>query len=435
MPWFGSMLLIFMTLVILVVIGMPVGFAVGLVGVIGVFFVSGFSTLLGDIPLLYVSNLTIYSLIAIPLFVLLVEFAAEGGISQKLCDVSIKIMGRLPGGLAVACTVAGAVFGAISGASSVASIVVADMFLPEAMNRNYDKSFIIGTIAAAGTLSLIIPPSFVLIVFGIVAGVSIGDLFMATVIPGIICTTLFVIFIAFRAARNPYLAPVPPPVPWKEKIRAVGRGWEIALLIFIILGGVYWGVTTVTEVAAVGCLGALIITVAYRRLTLSKASAALKKSSEICGFFFMLFIGAFFFQHLLIYLQIPQHITTWVAELNLSSLETVLAMQILCFALGTFMDTSALLLIMVPLFLPSLKAQGVDLVWLGVSLNMVAMMASICPPMGINNLVLQNQGKPYGITLGQILRGSWPFMFLILITLVLTMAWHPLATWLPGIIK
>ena len=432
MPWFGSMILVFMFLVILVVLGMPIGFAVGLVGVVGAIFVSGFGISLHNISTFYISNMTNYPIIAIPLFILLVELAAEGGITHKLCDVSLKILGRFPGGLAVACTVAGAVFGAISGAASVAAVVMADMFLPDAMQRNYNKSFIIGVIAASGTLSLVIPPSFVLIVYGIVAQVSIGKLFMATIIPGVITTVLFVTYIVIRAIRDPSLCPPPPHVPWKERIRVVAGGWEIGVIIFIVLGGVYWGITTVTETAAVGCFVAFVISLALRRLNFTSASAALKRATEICGFFFVLFVGAFFFQHLLIALEIPQHITTWFADLNLSAFQTILVMLLLCFLLGSFMDTSALLFIMVPLFLPTLKAQEVDLIWLGITINLVAMMASILPPMGVNLLVLQNPGKPHGITLGPIIRGAWPFMFLIAITLVLVMVWHPLITWLPS---
>ena len=147
----------------------------------------------------------------------------------------------------------------------------------------------------------------------------------------------------------------------------------------------------------------------------------------------MLLIGAVFFQHLLIFLEIPQEITTWVADQNLSSFQTVVAMLVLCFALGTFLDTpSVILFIVIPLFLPTLRSQGVDLIWLGVLINLVSMMASLCPPMGVNLLVLQNPGKIYGITLGNIIRGSVPFMGLILITIILVMAWHPLATWLPS---
>lgn len=432
LPWGVSGAIVLTALIVLLAIGVPIGFSLGLVAVTGLIMVNGLDSTLSDIAVKSYSEVTNYVFIAFPLFVLMAEFMSQGGVGKRMIDMTQKTLGRLPGSLALVSIGASTIFAAVCGSAAVGAVAISDLLLPECMQRKYDKTLIAGTIAAGGTLSILIPPSFMLILWGIIAEVSIGELFVAGIIPGIIVAVVFSGYIIFRSVRNPSLCPMAPETTWKEKGKALVGGWEIAVIIIVVLGGIYSGIATVTEVASLGALSALILALAHRSLSLPNMIEAFKRSGELIGFFVIIFIGAELFKHLLTYLEVPQGIATTVVDLDLSPIVLVIVIQLIFFILGCFMDAPSVTLITLPLFLSSLQVMDIDLIWLGIVVTISAMMANITPPVGFSLFILKGVGEQYGITFGQIVRGSAPFIALLTFIIALLLAFPPLTTWLPN---
>lgn len=433
MHWSVDWLIIFASLIILFVIGMPIGFSMILVSLVGLMLTAGLDYVLNMSPVIVYTKATPYVFICIPLFVLMTEFMTHGGISTKLIDISYKLMGRIPGSLAVAAVAASTVFGAMCTSTVIGAMIMGDMLFPETTKRNYDKSLMAGAIAAGGTLSVLIPPSGTFILWGIIAGVGVGDLFIAGIVPGILAAAIFMTYIVIRAKRNPALAPMVPASPWKEKAMAVVSGWDILLLIVVILGGIYGGYFTVVEMSAIGALAALIIGLVHGELfSLSKIYFCFKRSAEMVGSFIVLLMGAFLLINLMSYLEIPQSLADVAVDADLSADVLILVVMVMFFLLGMFIDAASVMLITLPLFLPTLRLLEVDLLWLGVIVTLNAMIATLTPPVGLNLFIIQAVGRPHGISFSDVARGSVPFIILLFIVVGLVWAFPSLATWLPS---
>lgn len=433
MHWALSCLLIVVALLTMFAMGVPIGFAMGLVGLGGLLLTDGFEYVIDVAASVTYQKVTPYIFVTLPCFILMTEIMAHGGISNKLVEMAHKTMGRFPGSLAVVTIIASTIFGAISGAAAIGALTVSDMLLPECMKRNYDKSLISGAIAAGGTLSIVIPPSFMFILWAIIADVSIGEQFMAGVIPGIIIAILFIIYIVVRAKRNPALAPSPSvTLSNKEKVVALLKGWQVGLIIFVVIYGVYSGVATVTEVSGVAAATAFILALVHRSLSISGIYHSLKRTAEMLAFFVMLIVGAYLLIHLMGYLEIPQNIAEWVIDHKLSAIQLVIVTQVIFFILGMFIDAGSVMLITLPLFLPSLNELEVDLIWLGVIIGISCMIANITPPVGLNLFIIQGVGKSHGITLEHIIRGVIPFILIMVLGMIIVFAIPSLATWLPS---
>jgi len=432
MPWAASGILIFSVLVLLLLAGIPIAFAMVVLGITGLLFTEGLDGTLNFVNTQVFHYASRYTFLAFPLFAILVEILTHTGLSSKLIDIAQKTMGRLPGGLAVVCVGASTIFGAVCGSTLVGTMVMTDTLLPECTKQNYDRSFIAGTLAAGGNLSALIPPSFLLIFWGIIAEISIGDLFMAGIVPGIIIATLFIIYIIIKAKRNPEMAPPPPRYKRREAAISILKGWDLVVIIFVLLYGIYFGVANLTEIAAVTTAFAVIITVAERRLNVSVLYAALRRAAEMVGSIIFILIGVGVFMLLLNDLRIPYEIASWVNDANMSPVLLVIVVQILFFVLGMFIDPMSLILICLPLFLPALKAADVDLLWLGIVVSISCMIANLTPPVGFNLFIVQGAGAPYGLKFTEVVRGSIPFILLMIIGMALVIAIPSLATWLPS---
>lgn len=432
MPWQLSWFLIFAALIILFSIGVPIGFAMVAVAMAGLFLSAGFDYVL-DITAFYTyRRATPYVFICIPMFVLMTEFMTHGGISTKLIDMSQKLIGRVPGSLAVVAIVASTVFGACCSSTVLGAMIMSEMILPESSKRNYDNSLIAGTIAAGGTLSVLIPPSGTLILWGIIAQVGVDRLFIAGILPGLLAATVFIAYIVIRAIRNPALAPPVPAVPMKEQLLAIAKGWDIILLIVVVLGGIYAGVADVVEISAVGAIFALIIGLFHRKLNLSTIFASLTRTATMVASFIVLIIGAFLLINLMSYLRIPFNLSEFFIDANLSPTILVIAIMVMFFVLGMFIDSASVLLITLPLFYESLVALNVDLVWLGIIVTLNAMIATLTPPVGLNLFVIQTVGKRYGVSFTTVVRGSLPFIGLLALVMVIVWIFPSIATWLPS---
>ncbi len=430
--WLLSAIIVFGLLIFLFAIGMPVGYALGFVTVSILLLTQGPTYVTHMMTSYAYTELSQFLFICFPLFILMTEIMAHGGISRRLVEIAHKVMGRFPGSLAAVAVMASAVFGAVSGAAAIGVITISDLLLPETMNRNYDKSLIAGAIAAGGTLSFIIPPSFMLILWGIISGESIERLFMGGVIPGIMITIMFVIYIVIKTKRNPDLAPLPLPTSTREKMVALVKGWDIALIIVVVIGGVYSGISTVTEIAGVAAFAALLIALAHRELNPKKMMIALGRTAELMAVFFIIILGAYFLIHLLGVLEIPRSVTEWVTSADLSATQLVIVVMVLFFILGMFIEAGSVMLIVLPLFLDSLNDLGVDLTWLGILVAMSCMIAELTPPVGFSLFVIQAVGRPHGINFEQIVRGVIPYIFMLIFAIALVIAVPEIATWLPS---
>lgn len=426
-----------LALVALFAIGVPIGFAMALVAVLTLMFTAGagLGYVIDVIPNIAYGQVTSYVFVCFPLFILMTEFMAFGQISKRLVSIAHKTMGRIPGSLAVVTVVTSTVFGAISGSAAIGAMAVSDMMIPETMERKYDKSLISGAIAAGGNLSIIIPPSFTFIIWGIISEESIGDLFMAGIMPGLLIVSMFIVYIMIRAKRNPALAPMPEPTSTKEKAIELLKGWDVALIIFIIIGGVYSGFATITEIAAVAAFATLIVTIVHRTMTISNFISAVKRAASMTCFFIIILIGAYAMIHAMGYMEIPQNITEWVVDADLSPVLLILAIQLLFFILGMFIDPGSVIMISLPLFIPALNALDINLIWLGVILAINSMIANLTPPVGINLYIVQGVGKSYGVSFGHVVRGTVPFILIMLVAMVLVIAFPGIATWLPSVIN
>lgn len=431
-PWLLSWLLIFAVLLTLFAMGMPVGFAMGLVAAVGLIFSAGLDYVIDLLTNFTYVKISPYIFVCFPLFILMTEIMAHGGISRRLVDLAHKTMGRFPGSLAAVAVVAGAIFGAISGAAAIGVITISDMLLPECMKRGYDKRLIAGAIAAGGTLSFIIPPSFMFILWGIIADVPIGDMFMAGIIPGIMISSMFVVYIVIKAKRNPTLAPMPPSTTTVEKLWAIAQGWQIVLIIVVVIGGVYSGFATVTEISAVAAVTALLIAAVNRELSPRSLIDSFGRTAGLIASFIMIIVGAFLLVHLLNYLEIPYNVSRWVVDAELSSVQLIIAVLLLFFVLGMFIEAGSVMLITTPLFLDSLNRLDVDLIWLGVLIGISCMIAELTPPVGFSLFILQGVGRPHGINFEHIVRGIIPFILILILALAIIILIPGIATWLPS---
>lgn len=435
LPWSLSLLLIIIVLFSLFAMGMPIGFAMVFVSVVGLLLTDGLDPVLNTITNIAVTRIKIHLFIAIPLFVLMSELMLHSGMSGKLIDIAHKLMGRIPGSLAVVTIAASTVFGAMCASVVLGAMVMGETLLPETTKRNYDNGLVSGAIAAGDTLSILIPPSGFFILWGIIAGVSIEDLFMAGIIPGILAALFFIAYIVIRAKRNPALAPMVPAVPMREKVIAVLKGWDIILFIIILLGGIYRGIATVAEIGAVGVITVFLIGLIHRSLSLSKIYFALRRTVEMIASVMIILIGAYLFIYFLNYLEIPDHVTSLAVDKNLTALQLVIVVQLIFFLLGFFIEASSVMLFTLPLFLPVLKQLEVDLLWLGVIVTINSMIASLTPPVGFSLFIIQAVGRPFGITFTQIARGVIPYILILIFLMALLFAFPSLVTWLPSTMK
>ena len=432
MPWQLSWFLIFALLIALFCIGVPIGFAMVVVAMAGLFLSDGFNSLLDVLGFYTYHKATPYVFICIPMFVLMTEFMTHGGISTKLIDMAHKLIGRVPGSLAVVTVVASTVFGACCSSTVLGAMIMSEMILPETTKRNYDNSLIAGTIAAGGTLSVLIPPSGTLILWGIIAKQPVDKLFIAGIIPGILAAAVFITYIVIRAIRNPALAPPVPAVPLKEQLLSIAKGWDIIILIVVVLGGIYAGVADVVEISAVGALIALIIGLFHRKLNFSNIYTSLTRTGSMVASFIILIIGAFLLINLMSILRIPTHLSEYFLDANLSATVLVIAIMLMFFILGMFIDSASVLLITLPLFLESLEALNVNLIWLGIIVTLNAMIATLTPPVGLNLFVIQTVGKRYGVNFTTVVRGSLPFIGLLFVVMLIVWIFPSIATWLPS---
>ncbi len=419
----------FIVMVATIFLRVPVAIALGMVGTIGYAALNGWSQslqVLGRVPLTFASA---YDLSVVPLFVLMGVIAADSGMARDLFrSINIMFSGRR-GTLATATVAACAALGAVSGSSVAMVATMSHVAVPEMRRAKYDERLALGAVVAGGTLGILIPPSVMLIFYGLTAVQSIPQLFAAGMIPGLLLAALQICVIKTATWFAPHWAPPSPRSPWRERLHASLGMWKLLFIFLLSIGGIYAGWFSPTEAAAVGTFVTIVIAALSGQLTLRQLSESVIESSRTTAMLFFILLGAIMFSYFIVQTQIATNLATWVVSLNLPPTAVMVIIVLFYIVLGTFLESLTMILVTVPVFAPLAQSLGYDLVWFGVLLVVLIEAGLIHPPMGMNLFVLQSQLPD--AKLGQMYIGSAMFLVANAILIALLIAWPDIALWLP----
>ena len=422
-------------MVIIFLTRMPVAFVMALVGYVGfsimVSFKGGLALLSRNVYEVFSS----YGLTTIPLFVLMGQLAFNSGISRRLYDAAFKYLGSIRGGLAMATVSACTAFGAVCGSSPATAATMATVGLPEMKRYNYANELATGSVASGGGLGMIMPPSIVLIVYGILTEQSIGKLFVAGIVPAILVTILFIISIYIRCRRNPAQGPPGEKFSWGERLRSLWYMSETLAVFILVIGGLFFGIFTPTEAAAVGAFGVLALSVLRRQLTWQGFVKSLYETLRTSCMVMMLITGAVIFGKFLAVTRIPFNIATWVGGFDLPPYMIMGIIVLIYFLGGCFMDALAFVMLTVPVFFPLVSSLGYDPIWFGIIIVMVTEMGVITPPVGINVYVVFGVARSVigEIPLETIFKGIFPFLLAVIAGVIILIAFPQLILFLPNL--
>jgi tripartite ATP-independent transporter DctM subunit len=364
------------------------------------------------------------------MFILMGTLAFYTGISRRLYDAGYTMFGRLPGGLAISTIAACAMFSAICGSTNATAAAMGRVSLPEMRRYKYDDALATGCVAAAGSLGILIPPSTIFLVYGIMTENSIGKLFISGVIPGIILATLFAVTVLIITIRNPKLAPPGGPTTWKEKIQGMTGIIETLVLFLLVILGIFLGWFSPTYAASAGTAGVIIIGLVRRQLTWQGFLNGVKDAIRINCFIMVIVAGAFVFGHFLTVTNIPTMLVNWVEAMHMNKYLVLIAVIAIYFVISMFMDELALITLTIPIFYPLILSVGWDPIWFGVIMVVLVEMGVIAPPVGINVFVIH--GVAEGVPITTIYKGIFPFLACMFVLAILLMVFPILATWLPS---
>jgi C4-dicarboxylate transporter, DctM subunit len=374
-----------------------------------------------------------YTLSVIPLFILMGNFVARAGLAHELFAAAYAFIGHVRGGLAHATVAACAGFGAICGSSIATAATMSKVAYPSMKKLGYSDSLSCGVMAAGGTLGIMIPPSTIMVIYGIITETNIGKLFAAGVLPGLLTASLLMGAIWLMTLHDPEHAPAGQRTSWPDRWKALRSIWGVALLVVVVLGGIYGGFFTATEGAGFGAAGAFLFAWARRRLTWAILFQVLVESARTTAMLFALLIAATIFANFVNFTTMPGDLKAWITGLGLSPIMIITAMMFIYVVLGTVMEELTMVLLTIPLFFPIVTSLGFDPVWFGVLIVMIVQIGLISPPVGMNLFVL-NSLLP-GVGLGAIFRGCWPFVLVMIVVLGLLIAFPQLSLWLPSLMK
>lgn len=420
-------------LLILLFSGMLIGVVLAVLGFLGMAVLFGPGAGFGLFKTVPFSMTASYSLCVIPFFILMGELCFHAGLSEKLYRVTYKWVGHLRGGLSMATVLACGAFSAVSGSSLATAATMGAVSLPEMKRYKYAETLATGSIAAGGTIGILIPPSVILIIYGILVEVSIAELFFAGVIPGLISLLYYVIAINIWTRLNPKVGPPGPVSGFGEKVRSLKDTWEVLCLFLLIMGGIYGGLFTPTEAGAIGASGALLFGVIRRRLSWKNLYDSLLATGRTTSMAFLVVIGTAIYGYFLTSTQLPMELANFVIGLEVPPYVILLAIITVCFALGCVMGTLPLVFITVPIFAPVVETLGYDLIWFGVIVVVVSEIGLITPPVGMNVFIMK--GVAGDVPLGTIFRGIFPFLIADFARLVTLIAFPALTLFLPQLLR
>jgi C4-dicarboxylate transporter DctM subunit len=423
----------FAVMLALILVRVPIAAAMAIVGVGGSAALAGWPAALSTLRQGPFERASSYTLVVVPLFLLMGYLAAQAGLSQNLFRAANVWLGHWRGGLAMATVGACAGFAAICGSSVATGAAMCAVALPEMRRYRYADSLSTGSIAAGGTLGIMIPPSIIFVLYGILTEQSIGKLLMAGILPGLVETGLFIVAIAAVTALWPALGAAGPRSAWPERLAALRDIWEVGVLFLIVIGGIYLGLATPAESAAFGAVGALLFGFLKRRLTWPRLLAALDQTVRTTAMVFFIIIGADLFNYFMALSQMPMRLAAWLSHLEVAPVVVLWTIIVTYIVLGALMDELAMILLTVPIFFPVVTGVGYDPIWFGVIIVVVVQMGLIAPPIGLNVFVIGGMARD--VPLATIYRGVLPFLAMQVVLLVLLTLWPRLALILPSTMK
>ena len=428
-----DLLLPFIALLIFFVLGIPIAFSLGTAGIIGILLITGdLKVLMSMVGLVTFDAVASYVLSAVPMFILMAFLSSSGGLATDMYRTAQDWTSNIRGGVAIGTVFACGIFGAMSGASLAAASVMSEIAIPNMRRLGYSEVLTGGVVSIGATLDILIPPSVLFVIYGIMTNTSIGKLLLAGVVPGITLGILLILCILIWVVVRPQDAPKTERVSWSERWRSLYRIWPCILLIFIVMGLLYAGVATPTEVAGLGAFFAGLIGVILRRLTWTGALQAFRTTIRISAMIFMILIGAFVFGYFMTLSGIPQKVIEAVYAMNLNRWIVMIAICISYFIFSMFMDELPLMLLYLQITFPLITRLGFDPIWYGVVMAIMVMMGFVFPPVGLICFVVSSAGK---IELAKVYKGSSILIIAIIMTLGLVMIFPEIALWLPASMK
>ena len=418
-------------LFLLLIIGMPIGFSLAFVGFWGISFITDIFVALPTLLRSFYGTFTTYSFTVIPLFVIMGELASVSGLSQGIYTVADKWLRRLPGGLGIATIVACSGFAAICGSSVATAATLGRVALPEMEKYGYDIRLSTGSVAAGGTLGFLIPPSIGFVVYGILTEQSIGKLLMSGFLPGFLLAFAYVFIIVAWVVIRPQSAPSnPEAVPFLEKIRSLKSVWELIVVFFLVMGGIYLGFFTPTEAGAVGAFFLFIVTIIRKKMTWPSLLEAMTSTTRISVMIFMILAGAYVFTYFMALTMIPMNLSLYISGLALSKYAILAIILIGYLILGCFLDATSMMVLTLPVIFPTILKLGFNPIWFGVISVLMMEAGLITPPLGLNIFVISGVAE---IPMGTVFKGAIFFLFAIFAVVVLVVAFPQIALFLPGI--
>ncbi len=419
----------FIGMFVLLFVGVPIGFAMAIAGLAGIGMIIGFGPAFALFGTTVFETTVTYDLSIIPLFVLMGSVASRSGLSRELYQAFDAWVGSFRGGLALATIGACGAFAAICGSSLATAATMTKVALPEMKRYNYAESLATGSVAAGGIIGILIPPSVILVLYGILTETSIGDLFIAGFIPGILTVIGFMIAIAIVTRLWPEISQPGEPSSLKQKLQALSRTWGVLLLFALVIGGIYFGVFTPTEAAGVGAVGAFVISALRRRLTWTAIKEALSETVGTTAMIFIVLIGALTFNNLLVFSGIADALSDFVTGLTYPPMVIMAVILVIYMIMGCVFDALAMILLTIPIFYPVVQSLGFDPVWFGILVVMVVELGLITPPIGMNVFVIK--GMVPEVALSSIYIGVLPFVIAQIILIIIMFLFPAIVLWLP----
>ena len=420
----------FLAIFALALLRFPLAFSMGLVGLVGIGVTRGWAPALASTAQVVYETGFAYTLSVIPLFILMGNFVARAGLAHELFHAAYTFIGHRRGGLAHATIAACAGFGAICGSSIATAATMSKVAYPSMKKLGYSDALSTGVIAAGGTLGIMIPPSTIMVIYGIITETHIGKLFAAGVLPGILTAILMMTAVVLMTWHDPEHAPAGEKFTWAQRLQALRGIWGVLLLVVIVLGGIYGGFFTATEGAGMGAMGAFLFALARRALNWKTLFEVLVESARTTAMLFTLLIAATVFANFVNFTSMPMELKEWITHLGLSPIMIVGAMMVIYILLGTVMEELTMVLLTIPLFFPIVVELGFDPVWFGVLIVMVIQIGLVSPPVGMNLFVINTLLPKVG--LGNIFRGVWPQVLVLVVTLAILLAFPGISLWLPS---
>ncbi|MCX5914900.1 MAG: TRAP transporter large permease [Deltaproteobacteria bacterium] len=415
----------------LLVLGLPVAFAMFIAGAIGHIIVVGYMQAIFSIPIVFYENMSRGVLVVVPIFVLMGMFAWKSGLADDAFEAAQKWVSSIPGGLAQATILAGAAFAAACGTTIASCAALGKICVPAMRKAGVDEKLGLGAVAATAALSVMIPPSIIMPIYAVITEQSVGKLLIAGILPGVVATLIFMIQIFIMVKRKPQLVPAMTGVSWRERLLSLRKVWGIVLLFFIVMGGIYSGIVTPNEAASVGAFGALLIGLSTRRLKWKEGVlSSLRDTASITCSVLILTVCALYFSHFLVLSRLPTEVTQYITNLSAPPLAILVGILLIYTFLGCILDSLSMILLTMPIVYPAILRLGYDPIWFGVIIVMMVELAALTPPFGINLFVLKSAVPD--AEMKTIIQAVFPFIIADFIIIAIYVAFPQIALFLPN---